>query len=222
MKKTLIWIGLLSFFVILTAVPVFAQQAGTSSGQPRQSALDKSLQFKEKVATKSLELKGNIEERKQKFQENLKNFKDEKKRRLVERLHQRMGTVNKKATDILLKRLERLEAILGKIESRAQKKEVNGAKVTAVYTEIEAVNENIADLKDKIVEQADKVYDFDISDEQNVRSQAQPAVLLIKTDLKSLRDELVSIRKEMVDLVQMLAGIRAAAEPATGSANIKE
>lgn len=221
MKKNLVWLGLMFCFVA-AAAPVFAQQAGTASGQPRQSAIDRSLQFKEKIATKSSEMRENVEERKQKFQENLQNFKDERKKVVVERVRQRMVNVNKRATDVLLRRLERLEAILVKIESRAQKKEEMGAGVGAVYSGIEAIEGKIAVLKGKIQEQADKVYDFDISDEENLRLQAQPAVQLQHGDLKALRDELIGIRKEMVDLTQMLAGIQVSARPATSSANIME
>lgn len=222
MKKDLAWLSLVFCFLVLTVTPVFAQQVGTASGQPRQRAIDRSLQLKEEIATRSQEIRGNIEERRQKFQENLQNFRDERKKMIVERLYQRMADVNKKATDMLLKKLERLEAILAKIESRAQKKKEMGANAGAVYIGIETIEGEIAVLKDKIQQQADKVYDFDISDEQNLRPQAQPAVQLLHTDLKSLRDELISIRKEMVDLVQMLAGIRAVVPLATGSANIME
>ena len=222
MKKDLIWFSLVFYFLVLAVAPVFAQQMGTASGQPRQSAIDRSLQFKKEVATKSSEMREIVEARKQKFQENLQNFKDENKKRIVERVHQRMTNVNKKVTDLLLKRLERLEAILAKIRSRAQKKEEIGADVSAVYTGIEAIEGEIAVLKGKIQKQVDKTYDFDISDEENLRTQAQPAVQLQHSDLKALRDELISIRKEMVDLTKTLAGIHAVAQPATGSAIIME
>ena len=131
-----------------------------------------------------------------------------------------MANVNKRATDILLKRIERLEAILAKIKSRAEKKEEMGADVSVVYSGIEAIEEEIVVLKGKIQEQADEVYDFDISDEQNLRAQTQSAVQLHHNDLKTLRDELVDIKKKMVDLVQILASIHISAPPATGSANI--
>ena len=221
MKKNLVLLGLMFCFLVGVA-PVFAQQMGTASGQPRQSAIDRSLQFKEKVATKSAEMRGSVEERKQKFQENLQNFKDERKKAIVERLHRRMINVNKKVTDKLLSKLERLEAILVKIESRAQKKGGSEADVGAVYSGIEMIEGRIAVLKGKIQEQAGKTYDFDISDEQDLRSQVHAEIKSEQTDLKSLNEELMDIRREMLDLMQMLANIRAAGWPATGSAIIME
>src|SRR3989344_4423458 len=76
----------------------------------------------EAVETRREEIKTKAEERRTELQENLQNLRDERKQTVVERVMNRIEVVNERAVAHWNRVLARLGQLLGKIESRSQKR----------------------------------------------------------------------------------------------------
>jgi hypothetical protein len=177
----------------------------TASG----SALQQSLQNRKQIFL----------EKQEQFKLKIQEFKDQNKTQVMEKLTADINNLNKKLVNRLLDRLDRLEKILGKIESRANKKASLGADMTAVNDQISSLKEDINALRNQLNDQLTKTYSPQITEEENLKSDIGKLYQELREDQKKFHNELISIRKKMTDLIQLLISVKVSRQTeATSSA----
>ncbi len=142
-----------------------------------------------------------------KLKEKLANIKDERKRQTVERLDTRFTEINEKLTLRLGTALDRLEDLLQKVTSRADKAEANGRNVALARTTITTAKTAIADAQSAVETQLTKTYPITITTEAQLKSAVATTRTSLNKDLKNLKETVQKAHKAVVDATKMLKNI---------------
>jgi DNA repair exonuclease SbcCD ATPase subunit len=162
--------------------------------------------LREKLKTKREEMKAKIEAFKEQLRERMKERISKIKQKIVERIYERVNALNERITNHYLNVLDRLELILEKIESRTAKAKLHGKDVSQVESAINEAHEAIDIAREKIKQQAEKVYEPpEITTEENLRFDVGKLRKTLHDDLKAV-EKLV---KEARNLVHKAAVILA-------------
>jgi len=146
---------------------------------------------------------------KKRFQANLEKIRDERKKRIIVRIEKRLHDLNQRIINQMNHHLDRLEALLTKIESRTAKITENGLDASSANEAIKNIQADIDRLRDKLTEQAGKSYTPQITDESGLRIAAGQSYQSLRQDFKELHHQLIKIRKETADLLHSLAQLQA-------------
>ena len=133
--------------------------------------------------------------------------KDERKKQLVEKISNQLKELNERMMNHFSNVLEKLEKILAKIGSRADKAVANGVDVSAVRTAITAAEQVIAASREAIKVQLAKVYVPTVSTEDNLRVDVGGARQALHADLVRVRDTVVAAREAVRKVHAILAQI---------------
>src|SRR3989344_471670 len=128
----------------------------------------------------------------------LKQIRDERKLRLAAHLTERFNQINQKYTEHVARLLNRMRAILAKLETRVE--EAGGDAETEAA--IAAAYSAIAEAETANETQAAKEYELGFDDEAGLRSAAATAKQLLKDDLGELRDKVHQARKAVVEAIR--------------------
>ncbi|AKM79591.1 MAG: hypothetical protein UX85_C0001G0250 [Candidatus Beckwithbacteria bacterium GW2011_GWB1_47_15] len=128
----------------------------------------------------------------------LKQIRDERKLRLAAHLTERFNQINQKYTEHVARLLNRMRAILAKLETRVE--EAGGDAETEAA--IAAAYSAIAEAETANETQAAKEYELVFDDEAGLRSAAATAKQLLKDDLGELRDKVHQARKAVVEAIR--------------------
>jgi len=142
-----------------------------------------------------------------KLKEKLVRIKNEQKRQTVERLDARFTEINEKLTLRLGTALDRLEDLLQKVSSRADKAEANGRDVALVRTTIATAKTAIADARSSVEIQLTKTYPITITTEAQLKSAVAEARTSLNKDLKTLKEVVQKAHTSVVDATKMLKNI---------------
>ena len=120
------------------------------------------------------------------------------KQRLAAHLTERFNQINQKYTEHVARLLNRMRAILAKLETRVE--EAGGDAETEAA--IAAAYSAIAEAETANETQAAKEYELVFDDEAGLRSAAATAKQLLKDDLGELRDKVHQARKAVVEAIR--------------------
>ncbi len=179
--------------------------------------------FKQRVEVARDEFKQKRKTQKEELKARLEKVKDERKKQTVERLDNRFTEINTKQTNHLLNTLTRLEELLGKVSSRADKAESNGQDVSAVRTAIEKAKIAIASARTALEAQLAKTYPIqgvDSPEEQFTEARLKSVVAMareaLNKDLKAAKEVVRTAHKAIVEATKSLRGVpKVDEEPAT-------
>ena len=184
------------FFLLLTFVLVGSVRAEFRDGkliektkEIRQDKIEikKATSAAERKDAK-MELKDDIKARRETFKANLKKVKDEKKRKIVEKLDVRFNEVNIKRTTQMTANLDKMTKILDKLFDRG----VNVATPSnAIQTALDAV---------KV--QAAKTYVITISTEDKLKMDVGKVRSQLEADLRAVNELVVAARKAVQALLK--------------------
>lgn len=163
--------------------------------------------FKQKVETAKEEFQKKREVEKEALKARLEKVKDEKKKAAVERLDNRFTEINTKQTNHLLNTLTRLEELLAKVSSRADKVVARGVDVSAVRTAIEKAKAEIAAARTVLEAQLKKTYLIQVTDEARLKSAVAVAREALNKDLKAAREAVQKAHKAVVEANRLLKGV---------------
>ena len=163
--------------------------------------------FKQKVETARDEFKQKREAAKTELKAKLEKIKDERKKQTVERLDNRFTEINTKQTNHLLNTLTRLEELLGKVSSRADKAAANGKDVSVARTAIEKAKTAIASARTALEAQLKKTYTIQVTDETGLKSAVAVAREALNKDLKAAREAVRTAHKAVVEATKSLKGV---------------
>ncbi len=147
------------------------------------------------------------EEQREELRARLENIRDERKKEAVERLANRFTEINEKLTNHWLAALVRLEELLAKVGSRADKAEVNGADVAATRAAIDEAEAAISSARMALEAQLAKTYPIGVTTEDALRSAVAEARDALNNDLQAVKESVRTAHKAVVDALTSLKGI---------------
>src|SRR3989338_1384790 len=186
-----------SFILLASAGFISAQSTNATSKldnllQMAQQRADNAQQRLQQIRD---DVQTRIKDAHQKAQEKISQIKDKSKQDTATRIQNQLDHVNQVWTDYFSNVLDRLDAVLQKIQSRADKASQNGQDVTAVTTAIQNANDKIAAARTVVANQAQNTYEVDatsISDADSAASSQSSLVSQLRDQFKSLKDQLFS------------------------------
>lgn len=117
----------------------------------------------ERMQTARADAQTRIKAQREKAEHRLADIKDKTKQQKAEHLAKQFENINSKWTEHFMKRLDRLDAIVQKIQNRSNIAAGNGKDVAAATTAIASAKTAIATARTAVVAQAAKTYVLDPS-----------------------------------------------------------
>lgn len=145
--------------------------------------------------------------RKEALKDKFKAFKDQKRVTIAKRLDTNLGKVNNNRTEAMLKQLERMETLLGRVETRAATSSAEGKDITPVTTAIGTAKDSIAQARDAVEDQALKDYTVSATSEAKLKEEFKTARDNLMADLKAVHQQVQDAKKLVVSAVQALEGL---------------
>lgn len=181
--------------------------------QMKESTKQKREEFKKTIEAKRETLKGGTKAKGEDLKKRLTGVKDEKKRQSIEKIDQRLGALNEKMLNHFSAILEKLEEVLEKISSRADKAEAHGMNVSPVRDSINEARTEIAAARTAIVGQTGKTYTIVISTATTttsggtLKSDVGKARQALHADLVKVREKVFAAREAVKKAAVALAQI---------------
>lgn len=211
---------------LLIGSSAFAQTDNTTTNTPvttrldqlRMKAQERSDAVKQAIEDKREAAEEKVQEIREAARQRISDIKDAKKQEAANKIVAQLARVNKVATEHFASVLDELDAILQKIQSRAEKARSGGQDVSSVLSAIATAQGSIAKARTAVESQASKVYVIDLSstatdDPQEsliatLRQQFQDLHTQLKTDLTALRDgPMTDARKAVQVALQALKSV---------------
>lgn len=108
-------------------------------------------------------VQGRVAQMRENARERLAHIRDKVKQRLAQRLSAQFDHVNKVWTDHFTKELDRYDAVLQKIQDRANRAALHGKDVAATNAAVQTAKAAIASARAAVQAQAAKSYTLDLS-----------------------------------------------------------
>ncbi|MDO8429029.1 MAG: hypothetical protein Q7S88_00165 [Candidatus Daviesbacteria bacterium] len=180
---------ILVLFLLAPAATLAENATPSSNLKDRQlksaSVSAKTLERKEKVASREGVIKLQRDKLKSALSARLKTHKDQKKAQIIERVDEMLNTVNTNRTEAMLKHLEKVESILTRVEERVDKAETAGKDGSSARGAIAQAKISIDQARVAALEQGNKDYTVSISSESGVRAEVKVVRDKLGTDLKN-------------------------------------
>lgn len=201
--------------LLIAAYPALAQDA-TSSTTNRDVRKEKVQQRvetrKENVETRIAAIREKIASKEAALKLRLEAFKDKRKAQIAERVNTSLNKINQNQTSQMLKHLDKMSAILGKLEARVNQAKPDIKDPQVARTAIAEAKAAIASASAAVSTQAENDYTIEVSTESKIRQDAQAQREKLHTDLKSVRQLVIDAKQKVANAIRV----------AKGSSSIKE
>lgn len=180
-----------------------------------QQAAQQVKQMREQAQTQVKQVKTNLDQK-------IAQIKDQRKKTIAMNLSGQFDHINQVWTDHFTLILDKLDAVLQRVKSRAQKAADNGHDVSAVNTAVQGAESAIAAARTAVANQAKKTYTVDVSSMTQETSSTNGQTKLnsdlkikfkevhnqLQNDLTALRDGVIrDARTAVKSALQALAGV---------------
>lgn len=213
MKKNIFLFSL--FLLFLIPGSVFAQSKQTKQNQIQIDVTQQTIQENETVQEKvELKLETNGENQqimsqvREEFKERVQLLRDSSKQQILLKIEESLNKANQKLSQVLLTRLDRLQQIANKLDSRLQAMQASGLDVSVQTEQLQTVKDQIMALQEKIKLQLEKSYTPTLNDEATIKAEVANLHQQLQTDLQILRDELISVRQNLTEIIKSLTGLQ--------------
>jgi len=142
------------------------------------------------------------------FRKRLTRINDEKKQAIVEKISERLQTLNEKWVEQWNKVLLRLAEVLTKLEKVVAEAKSEGKDVAAVEEAIALARTKILTAQAAVATQSQKTYPITISTEENLGQDVRSAINLFHNDIKNVREVVAEAKEAVVSVYQALAKVR--------------
>jgi len=156
-------------------------------------AKTRSLQVKQQIQQVREQAQNNVKQRKLDLQKKIGQIRDQKKQDAANRIQDQLNHVNQVWTDHFTLVLDRLDAVLQKIKSRAEKALANGRDTSKVTAAIQKAETTIASARTAVADQAKKTYTVDatsITSDASDASEQNNLISKLRTQFKAQKDQL--------------------------------
>lgn len=146
----------------------------------------------------------------------IKNFRDERKKLVVENVQKKLADLNERRTDHFTKVLERLTTILDKIQTRTEKAKAEGKNVAGIQTTIADARAAIATAESAVSVQKGKTYQITVNNENTAKIEVGATVKQLHADLQAVHDTVQAARKAVekgFEQIKVLVGTTPATTP---------
>lgn len=185
------FVGLVLFGFIM--YPVLSSAQGL-----RDRGMARKDDFKERMETARMERSKKIEDKRDEWKERFKKISDERKAKLAAQLAEQMNNLNERFTNGYLSFLDRLSAIVAKIETRAA--DLGGTtNIATVTAKITTAKASIEAAKSAVLTQQGKVYDVTFTSESKLREAFQGVKKQLQADHAALRTQIGSAKQAVQD-----------------------
>lgn len=147
--------------------------------------------FAQDATTGATTRKENIESRKASMKERITSFKDKKKATAAAMINTNLNKINQNRTDQMSKHLERMTAILNKLENRVNERSA-----------IAQARASIASASSAVEAQAEKDYTIQVTSESKVRADAQKQREALHSDLKAVRQLVIDAKQSVANAIR--------------------
>lgn len=159
-----------------------------------QKKADEAKQNLEKIRD---EAQAKMKQAKEKLEEKMNEIRDKQKQKMAQQIEKQFDHLNQVWTDHFTKVLNRFDAILEKIKTRADKAAANGQDVSGVDTLIKTAETTISNARTAVEAQAKKTYTVDLTVvNSGVATTTTPTgqdqlIKNLRAQFKTLRDQLM-------------------------------
>lgn len=160
----------------------------------RQELIDGRIEALNQLRERREEMVQERMEVREKLAERVRLIKDQRKQQVVLNIDDRMAKLNEMWTDSWTNTLTRLDAILEKIENKDPSLDTTDARKAIDTAQI------------KINTQAEKVYKFEINDEETLGKNVSTALDGFHSDLRAVRDSVFEARQAVRSVFLELKG----------------
>jgi len=130
-----------------------------------------------------------VQQKREEFKQKVENIRDERKKKIVERVDAKIVEINKRRTDAMVRHLDKMGEILVKVKAQ-------GGDTTAAEAAV-------AEARSAVAIQAAKTYTITISTEDKLRINVGETLKVLMTDLRNLHEEkVVPARKAVSDAIK--------------------
>ncbi len=185
MKNKIIFVLAILIFASYSSSATYAILGNPTSGPVRQGIRQNIDEFRASIAAE-------IKTKREEFKLRLRELKDAKKQKILTRIDEKIAQINKNQTSAMLKRLERMAAILDRIEDPA-----GSAARTAILEARAAVEAQSA-----------KDYTITITSEAALKINAGQTVSQLQADLKAVREKVEAAKQKVVKAVQVWQSLK--------------
>ena len=185
----------------------------TTSTPPRME------QFRKELEVRKAELKSTMEARRAELKQKLATFKDQKKAEIASRVDSTLGEINQKRSTFFTETIDRIDGVLVKISSRADKAEAAGKDVSDVRAKVTSATAAIASARAAITAQASKDYTLTVSSDETVKTDASAARDSLKADLESVRAAVKTAYDAVKSAAQALKAVAGSEQPEAPTTN---
>lgn len=186
---------LIAIFLIIR--PVSAEDA-TSPGTTRKDLVKQKIEArKDSIEKRVVAVKDKIASREAVLKAKLLVFKDKRKAEITERINTNLNKINQNQTTQMQKHLERMSVLLDKLENRVNTGSSDIKDPQAAKVAISSARASVDQATSAVKTQAGKDYTLQVTKESKVKADAQAMRTKLNTDLKSVR-QLVITTKQMI------------------------
>lgn len=172
-----------------------------------ENAKTRRAETKAKLELRRQEISQKIEERKEALRERLAQVQDARKRTVVQNIAESLNTKNQRWVSHWTNVIDRLTQILAKVEDRTTRAKESGVDTTTVEAAITSAKNSIADAQSAVSNQAAKVYEINIGDEESLRADVKEAIDQFKTDTRTVHSSIKIARESVVAALRALAAV---------------
>lgn len=184
------FVGLVLFGFIM--YPVLSSAQGL-----RERTMMRKDDMMERMQTMRMERSEKLEEKRGEWKQRFGKLTDERKAKLAEQLAGQMNSLNERLCNQYEAFLDRLMAILGKIETRMA--ELTGKDTSSVKAKIDAAKVKIENTKNAVLVQEGKIYDVSFTGEDKVRDAFQSVKKQMQADHEEMRKQVGEAKKAVQD-----------------------
>ncbi len=164
--------------------------------------------FATKLKNKREGIREEINTKREKLKNKLKNIKDTKKQEAVLRISDNINKINIKATDRISNFVKKLEDMLNIIKVLTNKVEAKGLDVSSARTAIANAESSIVNTKTLIDTQVGKTYTIDVTTESTLRETVKSVKENFKSDIENLHKEVKASHESVRNIMKILKNIK--------------
>lgn len=187
-------------FLLLSFAFVYAQN--TRLDTLLNNAKSRSQEAKQQIQQVREQAQTQIKKIREAAKDKISQIKDKKKQETASKIADRLGRINQVWTDHFTNVLDRLDAVLQKVESRTEKASANGKDVSAVKFAIQNALDKISAARTAVASQAQKTYVINaaaVTGTTSTASRQSNLVAGLREQFKALRDQLFGDLKSLRD-----------------------
>ena len=139
------------------------------------------------------------------LRQRLQQFKDQTKALLVDRINTVLDQINQRQTQQMKKHLEKMSAILDRVEERVNEATTSGQNTASASAAINDANEAIASASAAVDEQMAMDYTIAVSTESAVRVDAKKARDALHQDLRDVRSLVIAAKQAVANAIKVTA-----------------